>query len=182
MNDVELAERLAHVEDRAKSNTKRIDDNENRLDELEKTTDKLRMFEPRISKEAKTEDLESLFKDSFSIQKKASNEFVASTGTQEEISAVANETISKQEKVEEMVETIFDNQIEDTMSIDFQNFNTEVPYEETSYSIEMKQKRYGKVLMIVALLLIPALLSALIVANHSDLLINNTLKIGLSIK
>ncbi len=37
MNDVELAERLAHVEDRAKSNTKRIDDNENRLDELEKT-------------------------------------------------------------------------------------------------------------------------------------------------
>lgn len=151
------------------------------LDELEKTTDKLRMFEPRISKEAKTEDLENLFRDSFSIQKKASNEFVASTGNQEEVSTIKNETVDKQEKVEELVETIFDNKIEDTMSIDFQNFNTEVPYEETNYSIEMKQKRYGKVLMIVALLLIPALLSALIVANHSDLLINNTLKIVVSI-
>jgi tetrahydromethanopterin S-methyltransferase subunit G len=37
MQDTELIEKLAHLEEREKSNTKRLDDHDNRLDNLEKT-------------------------------------------------------------------------------------------------------------------------------------------------
>lgn len=37
MNDTELAKTLAHIEDRAKSNTRRIEEHEGKINELEKT-------------------------------------------------------------------------------------------------------------------------------------------------
>lgn len=37
MQDTELIEKVAHLEEREKSNTKRLDDHDNRLDNLEKT-------------------------------------------------------------------------------------------------------------------------------------------------
>lgn len=37
MQDTELIEKMAHLEEREKSNTKRLDDHDSRLDNLEKT-------------------------------------------------------------------------------------------------------------------------------------------------
>jgi tetrahydromethanopterin S-methyltransferase subunit G len=37
MQDTELIEKMAHLEEREKSNTKRLDDHDNRLDNLERT-------------------------------------------------------------------------------------------------------------------------------------------------
>ena len=37
MNETELIEKIAHLEEREKSNTKRLDDHDSRLDNLEKT-------------------------------------------------------------------------------------------------------------------------------------------------
>lgn len=37
MQDTELIEKVAHLDERAKSNTKRLDDHDTRLDNLEKT-------------------------------------------------------------------------------------------------------------------------------------------------
>ena len=37
MQDTELIEKVAHLDERAKSNTKRLDDHDSRLDNLEKT-------------------------------------------------------------------------------------------------------------------------------------------------
>lgn len=37
MQDTDLIEKVAHLEEREKSNTKRLDDHDNRLDNLEKT-------------------------------------------------------------------------------------------------------------------------------------------------
>lgn len=48
--DVELHEKVAHLEERAKSNTKRIDENDLRIDSLEKTYSIMEKMDYRMGK------------------------------------------------------------------------------------------------------------------------------------
>ena len=50
MQDTELIEKVAHLEEREKSNTKRIDDHDKRLDKLEKTYSIMEKMDYRIGK------------------------------------------------------------------------------------------------------------------------------------
>lgn len=50
MDEKETIEKLAHLEDRAKSNTKRLDDHDSRLDKLEKNTAILEKMDYRMGK------------------------------------------------------------------------------------------------------------------------------------
>lgn len=151
------------------------------LVELEKTTDLLKNFEPRISKESKTEDLEKIFNVSTEatvIPDYSEDQMVVPV--YEDIEKIESAPIpsmqeQKKEQVEEVVEEIFNNQqTQQFPTIEEGALN--IQEEKIQYTKEMKQKRYAKRLMITSLLLIPALLSALIVANHSNLLINTTLQ------
>lgn len=50
MQDTELIEKVAHLEEREKSNTKRIDDHDSRLDSLEKTYSIMEKMDFRMGK------------------------------------------------------------------------------------------------------------------------------------
>lgn len=50
MQDTELIEKVAHLEEREKSNTKRIDEHDSRLDKLEKNTAILEKMDYRMGK------------------------------------------------------------------------------------------------------------------------------------
>ncbi len=150
------------------------------LEELEKTTDLLKNFEPRVSKETSTADLDSIFNVSSSkpiVPDYREEPMVVPV--YEDVDKLESVPIpsvqdAKQEKVEEMVEEVFSTPKEENNSI----LLTEKELEplDIQYTKEMKQKRLAKRLMVISLLFIPGLLSALIVAHHSNLLINSTLQ------
>jgi hypothetical protein len=48
MEKTELIEKVAHIDERAKSNTKRLDEHENRIDSLEKTYSVMEKMDCRI--------------------------------------------------------------------------------------------------------------------------------------
>lgn len=50
MQDTELIEKVAHLEERAKSNTKRLDEHDDRIDKLEKNTAILEKMDYRMGK------------------------------------------------------------------------------------------------------------------------------------
>ena len=50
MQDTELIEKMAHLEEREKSNTKRLDDHDSRIDKLEKNTAILEKMDYRMGK------------------------------------------------------------------------------------------------------------------------------------
>ena len=50
MHDTELIEKVAHLEEREKSNTKRLDDHDSRLDNLEKTYSIMEKMDYRMGK------------------------------------------------------------------------------------------------------------------------------------
>ncbi len=50
MENTEIIEKVAHLEEREKSNTKRIDEHDSRLDKLEKNTAILEKMDYRMSK------------------------------------------------------------------------------------------------------------------------------------
>ena len=142
------------------------------LEELEKTTDLLKNFEPRVSKETSTADLDSIFNVSSSkpiVPDYREEPMVVPV--YEDVDKLESVPIpsvqdAKQEKVEEMVEEVFSTPKEENNSI----LLTEKELEplDIQYTKEMKQKRLAKRLMVISLLFIPGLLSALIVAHHSN--------------
>ena len=48
MENTDLIEKVAHLDERAKSNTKRLDDHDNRIDSLEKTYSVMEKMDCRI--------------------------------------------------------------------------------------------------------------------------------------
>lgn len=48
MEKTELIEKVAHIDERAKSNTKRLDEHDNRIDSLEKTYSVMEKMDCRI--------------------------------------------------------------------------------------------------------------------------------------
>lgn len=50
MHETELIEKIAHIEEREKSNTKRLDDHDSRLDNLEKTYSIMEKMDYRMGK------------------------------------------------------------------------------------------------------------------------------------
>lgn len=50
MSEVEIIEKVAHLEEREKSNTKRLDEHDNRLDSLEKTYSIMEKMDYRMEK------------------------------------------------------------------------------------------------------------------------------------
>lgn len=60
MENTELIEKVAHLEEREKSNTKRIDEHDNRLDKLEKTYSIMEKMDYRMEKvESAVEKIDS---------------------------------------------------------------------------------------------------------------------------
>ncbi len=131
------------------------------LEELEKTTDLLKNFEPRVSKETSTADLDSIFNVSSSkpiVPDYREEPMVVPV--YEDVDKLESVPIpsvqdAKQEKVEEMVEEVFSTPKEENNSI----LLTEKELEplDIQYTKEMKQKRLAKRLMVISLLFIPGL-------------------------
>ncbi|MCI9063357.1 MAG: hypothetical protein HFJ17_01970 [Clostridia bacterium] len=48
MENTEIIEKVAHIDERAKSNTKRLDEHDNRIDSLEKTYSVMEKMDCRI--------------------------------------------------------------------------------------------------------------------------------------
>ena len=154
---------------------KKVDDTS--LEELERTTDLLRQFEPRISKEAKTEDLANLFSEQIrnSIIPDYSEEAPV-IPVYEDVDLLESAPIPsvKEEKrieeIEEAKEVATEPIVEEILPL---QENIE---KEQKYSTEMKKKRLGKIIMIISSILIPALIFLLVIASHSNLLINKSLE------
>ena len=114
------------------------------LEELEKTTDLLKNFEPRVSKETSTADLDSIFNVSSSkpiVPDYREEPMVVPV--YEDVDKLESVPIpsvqdAKQEKVEEMVEEVFSTPKEENNSI----LLTEKELEplDIQYTKEMKQK------------------------------------------